>query len=64
MQYLTDDVRITGMQEVTAPASLMQELPISAEASSLVFSTRRQIADIIHIQCLGIRKEEERMGTV
>ncbi len=48
MQYLTDDVRITGMQEVIAPASLMQELPISAEASSLVFSTRRQIADIIH----------------
>ena len=48
MQYLTDDVRITGMQEVIAPESLMQQLPISAEASSLVFTTRQQIADIIH----------------
>ena len=57
MQYLTDDVRITGMQEVTAPASLMQELPISAEASSLVFSTRRQIADIIH-------KKDDRLLTI
>ena len=48
MQYLTDDIRITGMQEVIAPESLMQELPISADASSLVFTTRQQIADIIH----------------
>ena len=57
MQYLTDDVRITGMQEVIAPESLMQQLPISAEASSLVFTTRQQIADIIH-------KKDDRLLTI
>jgi len=48
MQYLTDDIRITGMQEVIAPESLMEQLPISEDASTLVFNTRRQIADILH----------------
>lgn len=50
MQYLTDDVRITGMQEVIAPQALMNELPISAEISSLVFRTRAEIAEIVHKQ--------------
>ena len=48
MQYHTDDVRITGMQEVSAPEALMEQLPMSAEASTLVFSTRQQVADILH----------------
>ncbi len=48
MQYLTDDVRITGMQEVIAPQALMESIPITEEASSLVFSTRQGIADIVH----------------
>jgi len=48
MQYQTDDTRITGMEEVIAPEELMAELPISAEASSLVFNTRQQVADIVH----------------
>jgi 3-deoxy-7-phosphoheptulonate synthase len=48
MQYTTDDVRITGMQEVIAPEQLMQDLPISDEISSLVFSTRQDISNIIH----------------
>jgi 3-deoxy-7-phosphoheptulonate synthase len=48
MKYLTDDLRITGMEEVIAPADLMQEIPISPEASELIFSTRRQISDILH----------------
>ncbi len=48
MQYQTDDTRITGMEEVIAPETLMEELPISAEASSLVFTARQQVADIIH----------------
>ena len=47
MQYLTDDVRITGMAEVQAPAELIAELPISARQSSLVFNVRRQASDII-----------------
>lgn len=48
MQYLTDDIRITGMQEVIAPETLMDQLPISEETSTLVFTTRQQIAEILH----------------
>ena len=48
MQYLTDDTRITGMEEVTAPASLIEELPVSPRASERVFKDRRTISDIIH----------------
>ena len=47
MQYLTDDVRITGMAEVQAPAELTAELPISPSQSGLVFNVRRQASDII-----------------
>ena len=48
MQYLTDDVRITGMEEVLAPAALIDELPVSPEASSLIFRLRREASAIIH----------------
>jgi 3-deoxy-7-phosphoheptulonate synthase len=48
MKYLTDDVRITGMEEVVAPADLIAEIPISPEGSRLIFDARRQISDIIH----------------
>ncbi|MGA1370819.1 MAG: 3-deoxy-7-phosphoheptulonate synthase [Pseudomonadales bacterium] len=48
MKYLTDDIRITGMEEVTPPAALIDELPITANASRTVFSTRRLIADVLH----------------
>ncbi len=48
MQYLTDDIRITGMQEVIAPENLMAQIPINSEISSLVFKTRQAIAEIIH----------------
>ena len=47
MQYHTDDVRITGMAEVRAPAEVMDELPISPDQSGLVFNVRRQASDII-----------------
>ncbi len=47
MKYQTDDVRITGMEEVVAPASLIQEMPISSSASKLIFSTRGQISKIL-----------------
>lgn len=50
MQYHTDDVRITGMQEVAAPADLMTAIPLSSEVSALVFATRQSIAEIIHQQ--------------
>ena len=47
MQYHTDDVRITGMAEVRAPAMLIEELGLSPEQSSLVFNVRRQASAII-----------------
>ncbi len=48
MKYLTDDVRITGVEEVIAPQDLIDEIPLSAADSELVFSTRKQISDIVH----------------
>ncbi len=48
MQYQTDDVRITGMQEVIAPQELMSKLPITSEASALIFTTRQAITDIVN----------------
>jgi 3-deoxy-7-phosphoheptulonate synthase len=48
MKYNTDDIRITGMQEVIAPAAMISDLPLSDHASQLVFTTRAEIADIIH----------------
>ncbi|MCB1684922.1 MAG: 3-deoxy-7-phosphoheptulonate synthase [Pseudomonadales bacterium] len=47
MKYLTDDVRITGMEEVIAPAELIAQLPIDDAASELIFSTRAQISQIL-----------------
>ena len=48
MKYLTDDVRITGMEEVIPPDSLIEELPLSDDASQLIFDNRKQISDILH----------------
>ena len=48
MQYQTDDLRITGMQESIAPQDLMAQIPLDADISSLVFKTRQEVADIIH----------------
>jgi 3-deoxy-7-phosphoheptulonate synthase len=48
VKYLTDDVRITGMEEVVAPEALLQELPIGNDASALIFANRKSIAEIIH----------------
>ncbi len=48
MKYLTDDVRITGMEEVIAPEHLIAELPLSDDASRLIFANRKQISQILH----------------
>ena len=48
MKYLTDDTRITGMEEVVAPEVLIGSIPISDAASQLVFSARKRISDIVH----------------
>ena len=47
MKYLTDDLRITGMEEVTPPATLIEESPVSPAASELVFRSRQQIGEIV-----------------
>ena len=48
MKYLTDDIRITGMEEVIAPEALIDEVPITAAASRTTFSTRKAIGDLLH----------------
>jgi 3-deoxy-7-phosphoheptulonate synthase len=48
MKYHTDDVRITGMQEVIAPDDLLDALPMDDQTSQLVFTTRSEISDILH----------------
>ena len=47
VKYLTDDVRITGMEEVIAPENLLTELPIDDAASQLIFANRRSIGEIM-----------------
>jgi len=47
MKYLTDDTRITGMEEVVAPNDLLSEIPISDQVSELVFSNRQAISRML-----------------
>lgn len=47
MKYQTDDVRITGMQEVAPPDDLIAEIPIDDVLSGQIFSSRRQINEVI-----------------
>ncbi|HDY84574.1 hypothetical protein LCGC14_0904950 [marine sediment metagenome] len=48
MLYNTDDLRITGMQEVLPPIQLHQELPITDLASETVFNARAATQKILH----------------
>jgi len=48
MKYKTDDLRISGLQEVLAPEELHREYPISDQASDTVYTTRQAIHDILH----------------
>lgn len=48
MKYVTDDLRITGMEEVIAPDRLLTDLPIPNESSALIFAARQAISDILH----------------
>jgi 3-deoxy-7-phosphoheptulonate synthase len=47
-QYPTDNLRIRGIVEVTPPAGIAQELPLTETVARTVFDTRRQIKDILH----------------
>ncbi len=44
----TDDLRIRAVRPLLPPAILLEEVPISADASQLVSSTRQSIADCLH----------------
>jgi len=48
MIFKTDDVRITGLQEVIPPAELHAEFPLDEHASETVYHTREAIHNILH----------------
>ncbi|MCE2679329.1 MAG: 3-deoxy-7-phosphoheptulonate synthase AroG [Burkholderiales bacterium] len=48
MQIATDDVRIKEIKEVTAPAALIEEFPLSAEIVDTVVNSRAGIHRILH----------------
>ena len=47
MRYQTDDIRISGMQELLPPEKLMHDQPISESSSKLVSESRIKISEII-----------------
>lgn len=46
--YDTDDQRIKSLSELTAPSSLIEQIPVSEDAASLVSATRKSIHDILY----------------
>ena len=48
MKYQTDDVRIVGMHELTAPVELHHEFPLSEQASATVYNARQTAHHILH----------------
>lgn len=47
MIFKTDDVRITGLQEVLPPITLHEEFPMDERASEIVYHARKDIHDIL-----------------
>jgi 3-deoxy-7-phosphoheptulonate synthase len=50
MKFKTDDVRISGVQEVVPPGELHADFPMDEQASEIVYHTRHAIHDILHGQ--------------
>jgi len=48
MIFKTDDVRITGLQEVLPPKTLHDEFPLDENASETVYHARESIHNILH----------------
>jgi 3-deoxy-7-phosphoheptulonate synthase len=48
MMHRTDDLRIRSTEVVDSPAVIEQELPETEAAASIVYSTRREISEILH----------------
>jgi len=47
MNFKTDDVRITGVQEVIPPETLHEEFPVDEKSSELVYNVRESIHRIL-----------------
>ena len=47
MKYKTDDLRISGLQEVLPPEELHREYPLSEQASDTVYHTRQAIHELL-----------------
>jgi 3-deoxy-7-phosphoheptulonate synthase len=50
MRYITDDVRIDRLRALLPPAILMEELPVSDQASTTVALTRQAVAQCVRGQ--------------
>ena len=48
MIFKTDDVRITGLQEVVAPRVLHDEFPLDERASKTVYHARQAVHNVLH----------------
>ena len=48
MKYQTDDLRILGIKEVSAPNTVRAKLPVTDTASETISVTRNAIHDILH----------------
>ncbi|UOO87766.1 3-deoxy-7-phosphoheptulonate synthase AroG [Neisseria arctica] len=48
MPHKTDDIKIKEVKELLPPIAHLYELPISNEASELVYRTRQEIARLVH----------------
>jgi len=48
IKYKTDDVRITGVEEVHSPATLFKEYPLTEKAAKTVFDARVASHKILH----------------
>ena len=47
IRYDTDDVRITSIDDIVAPATLLGELPLSDETTGHIYATREEIHRIL-----------------
>ncbi|MES0875221.1 3-deoxy-7-phosphoheptulonate synthase [Sinimarinibacterium thermocellulolyticum] len=48
MRFVTENTRIRSIREVSTPAEVQAELPLTDAASKTVFDTRREIQDILY----------------
>lgn len=48
--HLTEDLRVTGLKKLVAPAKLKEELPLGKELTDKVLADRQVVRDIIHLK--------------